>query len=83
MTGNSLAGMTAAAKQIGDLTAQQVLAQATADAAFIAMLTSDQLTKYNSLRQAGVGGPGDGGSSPGGKGPGGPGGPGGPPPPKK
>jgi hypothetical protein len=52
--------------QIGDLTGQQVLAQATANAAFYALLTSSQQTTYKAL-----GGPGAGRGGPGGPGPGG------------
>jgi len=69
-------GLSAAATQIGSLTAQQVLAQATGDAAFYAILTADQQTKLTELNKPGQGGPGQG---PGNGGPG-PGGPGGPPP---
>lgn len=65
---NDLAGITAAATQIGALTTQQIEAQAKADAAFYALLTPDQQTKYNELRSGGFGHPGHGG-------PGGPGGP--------
>ncbi len=54
--------------EIGMLTGQQVLAQATAAGAFYAILMGDQLTKYDTLGPLG-GGPG---------GPGGFGGPGGP-----
>jgi Spy/CpxP family protein refolding chaperone len=60
-------GIATQSTQIGTLTTQQVLAQAKADAAFYAILTSDQQTKYNTLQLVGLGGPG-----------GGPGGPGGP-----
>lgn len=55
--------------QIGTLTAQEVLAQASASAAFYAILTADQQSKYSTLGPLG-GGPGGFG------GPGGPGGPG-------
>jgi hypothetical protein len=51
------------AAQIGTLTGQEVAAQATAAGAFIAILSNDQATKYESLGPLG--------------GPGGPGGPGG------
>ena len=54
------------ATQIGTLTGQEVLAQATAAGAFYAILTADQQTKYDTLGPLG-GGPG---------GPGGFGGPG-------
>ena len=69
-------GLSAAATQIGSLTAQQVLVQATGDAAFYAILTADQRTKLTELNRPGQGGPVQG------QGPvnGGPGGPGGPPP---
>jgi Spy/CpxP family protein refolding chaperone len=70
-------GLSAAAAQIGSLTAQQVLAQATGAAAFYAILTADQQAKLTELNQPVTGGPGQG---PGGSGPGGPGAP--PPPPK-
>jgi Spy/CpxP family protein refolding chaperone len=70
---NSLSAITAAAGIIGDLTTQQILAQAKAGAAFYAILTSDQQSKYNELRLALVNGLGGGGR----RGPGGPGGPGG------
>jgi len=71
-------GLSAAATQIGSLTAQQVLAQATGDAAFYAILTADQQTKLTELNKPGQGGPGQGPGQ--GPGNGGPGGPGGPPP---
>ena len=63
-------GINDAALSIGSLTAQQVYAQATADAAFYAILTADQKTVYDELKAAGLGGP------PPQPGPGGPGGPG-------
>jgi len=69
-------GLSAAATQIGTLTAQQVLIQATGDAAFYAILTADQRTKLTELNKPGQAGPGQGP----GPGNGGPGGPGGPPP---
>ncbi len=62
--------------QIGSLTTQQIEAQAKGDAAFYALLTSDQKTKYDTLQSVGIGGGGGGGRGPGG--PGGPGGFGGP-----
>jgi predicted Zn-dependent peptidase len=77
VTSNSGADLSAAAAQIGSLTAQQVLIQSTGDAAFYAILTADQQTKYTELNKPGQGGPGQG------PGQGGPGGPGGPPPPPK
>ena len=57
------------ATQIGTLTGDEVLAQATASAAFYLLLTPDQQSKYDTLGPRG-GGPGGFG------GPGGPGGPG-------
>ena len=51
------AGVAAAAGQIGTLTSQQIVADATAEMAFRGILTARQLTKYNLLRRAGVGGP--------------------------
>ena len=65
-------GLSAAATQIGSLTAQQVLVQATGDAAFYAILTPDQQTKCTELNRPGQAGPRQ---SPGNGGPGGPGGP--------
>jgi Spy/CpxP family protein refolding chaperone len=53
------------AAQIGTLTGQEVLAQATASGAFYAILTADQQSKYDTLGPLGGG--------PGGRGPGGPG----------
>ncbi len=73
VTANDTAGIAAAASEIGTLTGQQVLAQATASAAFLLILTTDQQTKYEALQTSG------GGRGPGQDGPGGPGhGPGGP-----
>lgn len=72
---NDPSGMANATTQIGALTAQEMLAHATARAAFQAILSSDQLPKFKALR-----GPGGHGMGPGGPGMG-PGGPGGPPPP--
>jgi Spy/CpxP family protein refolding chaperone len=47
------------AKTIGGLTAQEVEAQGTADAAFYAILTADQQSKYETLGpRGGFGGPG-------------------------
>lgn len=68
ITSNDTASIGTASTQIGALTGQEVLAQATASAAFYAILTTDQQTKYETLGPLG-GGPG---------GPGGFGGPGGP-----
>lgn len=55
---NDTAGITAQANQIGTLTTQEVEAQATAQAAFYAILTTDQQTKYKQLISDGPGGPG-------------------------
>jgi len=68
ITSNDAATIAADATQIGTLTGQQVQAQATASAAFYAILMADQQSKYETLGPLG-GGPG---------GPGGFGGPGGP-----
>jgi Spy/CpxP family protein refolding chaperone len=68
ITSDNTATIGTEATQIGTLTGEQVLAQATASAAFYAILTADQQTKYETLGPLG-GGPG---------GPGGFGGPGGP-----
>ena len=57
------------AAAIGSLTTQEVEAQATASAAFYAILTADQQSKYETLGPLGPGGPG--GRGPGGPGPGG------------
>jgi hypothetical protein len=85
VTSNSATGLSAAAAQIGNLTAQQALIQSTGDAAFYAILTSDQQTKDTELNKPAQGGPGQGGGQGPGQGPG-QGGPGGscgaPPPPK-
>jgi hypothetical protein len=70
VTSNS--GITAAAATIGSLTTQQIEADASAEAAFYAILTADQKTKYATLPMGFGGGPG----GRGGRGPGGPGGPG-------
>jgi len=56
------------AAQIGSLNGQEVLAQATASAAFYAILTADQQSKYDTLGPLG-GGPGGGPGGPGGPGP--------------
>jgi len=53
--------------QIGTLTGEEVAAQATASGAFIAILSADQATKYESLGPLGGGRGGFGG--PGGPGP--------------
>jgi Spy/CpxP family protein refolding chaperone len=62
---NDQNGIHAAATQIGTLTGQQVEIHAKAEAAFWAILTADQQTRYNQLRQFGLGGPGFGGPGPG------------------
>lgn len=80
---NDTNGIAAAASQIGALTIQQVTAQATGDAAFWAILTADQQTKFAELNAPGQGGQGPGGAGPGGPPPAGSDGPGGPPPPPK
>ena len=73
VTSNSTSGIASAASTIGSLTTQKVTADAGADAAFYAILTPDQQTKYASLQPPGQGAGGPGGPPP----PGGPGGPGG------
>jgi hypothetical protein len=65
---NSAAGITAAANQIGTLTASEVQTRSTADAAFYATLTATQQTLYKELQDAGLNGPGPGGHGPGGPG---------------
>jgi Spy/CpxP family protein refolding chaperone len=70
ITSNDTATISTDAAQIGTLTGEQVLAQATASAAFYATLTADQQSKFETLGP--LGGPG------GFNGPGGFGGPGGP-----
>ena len=65
---NSLTGIITQATQIGSLTTQRVEAQAKAEAAFYAILTPDQQTKYSELHSVGLGGrggPGGGGRGPG------------------
>ena len=71
---NDITGINAAATSIGTLTAQEVEVQAKADAAFYALLTPDQKTKFDELGAQGGGRGGLGG--PGGAGPRGFGGPG-------
>jgi Spy/CpxP family protein refolding chaperone len=64
---NDLTGILTQATQIGNLTTQQVEAQAKAEAAFYAILTADQQTKYDQLHSVGIGGrggPGGGGFGP-------------------
>ncbi len=58
---NDTASISAQAAQIGTLTTQEVETHATAQAAFYAILTADQQTKYKQLLSAGprgFGGPG-------------------------
>jgi Spy/CpxP family protein refolding chaperone len=57
---DDLTGINTQATQIGSLTTQQTVAQGTAEAAFFAMLTSDQQTKYTQLPAHGFGGFGHG-----------------------
>ncbi len=54
---NDVAAITTQAAQIGSLTTQEVESRAKADAAFYAILTADQQTKYKQLRAMGHGGP--------------------------
>ncbi len=68
-------GITAAATTIGNLTTQQIEAQANADLAFFGILTADQQTKFKELQAGGFGGHGPGGPGPGGFGGHGPRGP--------
>jgi len=58
---NNAAGISTAATQIGNLTAQEELAKGTAEAAFYALLTAEQKTLYDTLRLAGFDGHGPGG----------------------
>ncbi|MDQ6706323.1 MAG: Spy/CpxP family protein refolding chaperone [Acidobacteriota bacterium] len=70
--GNSASGIAAAATTLGNLTTQQIEAQANADLAFFAILTADQQTKYKELQAGGfggLGGPGFGGPGGGPRGP--------------
>jgi Spy/CpxP family protein refolding chaperone len=53
---NDSATISAQATQIGALTGQEVQARATAEAAFYAILTADQQTRYKAVRSAGPGG---------------------------
>src|SRR3984885_11273776 len=57
ITSNDTATIGTDATQIGSLTGEEVLAQATASAAFYAILTADQQSKYETLGPLG-GGPG-------------------------
>jgi len=54
---NDTAGISAAATQIGNLTAQEVQAHATAQAGFAAMLSPAQQATYKQLGPIGMGGP--------------------------
>lgn len=70
ITSNNLTDIATQATTIGGLTTQEVQAQATAAAAFYAILTSDQQAKYTTLGPlGGPGGPGGGPGGPGGPGP--------------
>jgi Spy/CpxP family protein refolding chaperone len=53
---NDQGGITTQAIQIGNLTTQQLEAQAKAEAAFYAILTADQQTQYSQLHSGGPGG---------------------------
>lgn len=59
---NDVNGITAAANNIGNLTAQMIAAHAKAQAAFMQILTPDQQTKFSALESEGhgmgFGGPG-------------------------
>ena len=55
---NDAGTISAQANQIGSLTTQEVAARATADAAFYAILTADQKTKFKQLPGGGPGGQG-------------------------
>jgi Spy/CpxP family protein refolding chaperone len=61
---NDAAGIASAANQMGALSAREVQARASADAAFYALLTVDQQAKYKELQASqgpgGFGGPGPG-----------------------
>lgn len=65
---NDTGTITLQATQLGNLTAQDLIARSTADAAFYAILTADQKTKYDELHLSGPGGPGGAGGP---RGPGG------------
>jgi hypothetical protein len=67
---NNSAGISTAAAMIGNLSAQEVLADATAQAGFYAILTSAQQAIYQAFVSGGPGGPGGFGGT--GPGPGGP-----------
>ena len=70
--GNALGTIDSLAASTGTVEGQLLAIQAKADAAFYALLTAEQKTKYDSMPQ----GRGPGGRGPGPMGPGGPGGPG-------
>lgn len=53
---NDTAGISTDSAQVGSIFGQEVLAQATADASFYAILTPDQQTKYQKMLSAGVAG---------------------------
>ena len=72
---NDQAAIAAQAAQIGSLVTQETQAQATAEAAFFAILDSTQQAKFNELHSPGFGGGPGGFGGPGGRGRG-PGGPG-------
>lgn len=55
---NNASAIATDAQTIGNLTQQRVEAQATADAAFYALLTAAQQTKYKALNPRGMEGPG-------------------------
>jgi Spy/CpxP family protein refolding chaperone len=57
---NDTAGIASAAAQLGTLDSRQIQAHASADAAFFAVLTADQQTKYRELIAQGPGGRGPG-----------------------
>ena len=65
---NDAGGIDAAATQIGSLTAQQIQGQSKAEAAFFAILTTDQQSKYKELGPGPGNGPGGRGGGPGGMG---------------
>ncbi|MBI2679642.1 MAG: Spy/CpxP family protein refolding chaperone [Candidatus Solibacter usitatus] len=69
---NDQAAIATQAAQIGSLVTQEVQAQATAEAAFYAILDTTQQAKFNELHAPGFGG-GPGGFGGRGRGPGGPG----------
>jgi hypothetical protein len=63
---NDAGGIEQAATMLGTLTAQQTTSDSKAQAAFLQLLTPDQLTKYNSLHPFGGMGPMPFGAGPGG-----------------